>query len=156
MTMCGHSPSVTGAKRKSRKALEKATSFTAFSMTCKEKSVRNSNYGAVVNWQFNYLKLGYTFVYQNFELPFIRSNQLYNKYNFSGTENYTVGLDYLHSKGKYQLFGEAAISKSKGKAFLQGVVAHLHDRLNFSLLFRHFDKDYHALILAPVFYPSDL
>ncbi len=114
-----------------------------------EKSVKNSNYGAILNWRFNYLKLGATFVYQNFELPFIRSDQLYNKFRFSGTENYAAGLDYLYSKGKYQLFGEAAISKSKGKAFLQGAVAHLHDRLNFSLLFRHFDKDYHALWANP-------
>jgi hypothetical protein len=117
--------------------------------TADEKSVKHTNYGAVVNWQFNYLKLGGTLVYQQFDLPFVRSDQLYNKFRFSGKENYTAGVDYLLSRGKYQLFGEAAFSKSKGKAFLQGAVAHLNDRLNFALLFRHFDKDYHALWANP-------
>ena len=114
-----------------------------------EKSIKHTNYGVVANWQFNCLKLGGTFVYQQFGLPFVRSGQLYNKFLFSGTENYTAGLDYLFGKGKYQLFGETAFSKSKGKAFLQGAVAHLNDRVNFSLLFRHFDKDYHALWANP-------
>ncbi len=114
-----------------------------------EKSIKHTNYGVVVNRQFNYLKLGGTFVYEHFNMPFIRSDQLYNKFRFSGKENYTAGVDYLFSKGRYQLFGEAAFSKSKGKAYLQGAVVHLHERLSFSLLYRHFDKDYHALWANP-------
>ncbi len=114
-----------------------------------EKSVRFSNCGAIIHRRFNHLKVGGTFVYGQFGLPFVRSDQLYNKFLFSGTENFSAGLDYFFSKGKYQLFGEAALSKSKGKAFLQGAVAHLHDRLDFSLLFRHLDKNYHALWASP-------
>jgi hypothetical protein len=114
-----------------------------------EKTVKNTNIGSVVSWRLNRLKLGATFVYQKFDLPFVRSDQMYNRYRFSGTENFTGGIDYLYSRGKYQWFGEAAISKSKGKAFLQGAVAHLDDRLVFTALFRHFDKNYHALWSAP-------
>ncbi|MCG6186113.1 helix-hairpin-helix domain-containing protein [Maribellus maritimus] len=117
--------------------------------TADEKSLENLNWGAIVTWQFNYLKLGATFVAEQFGLSFVRSDQLYNKFRFSGSKNYTAGTDYLFSRGKYQLFGEAAISKSKGKAFLQGAVAHWHDRFSLSLLFRHFDKDYHALWANP-------
>lgn len=109
-----------------------------------KNAVRNQNTGAVLTWNFNHLKIGSTFSHQKFDMPFIRSSQLYNQYKFRGTENFTGGVDYLFSKGKYQLFGEAALSKSKGKAILQGGVAHLHDQLSFSFLFRHFDKDYHA------------
>jgi hypothetical protein len=70
---------------------------------------------------------------------------LYNQYRFSGTENLTGGVDYSFNKGKYQLFGETAISKSKGKAFVQGAIINLNDQLSFSALFRHFDKNYQAL-----------
>ncbi|MCK5730518.1 MAG: hypothetical protein KAH68_05555, partial [Draconibacterium sp.] len=109
-----------------------------------KNTVQDRNVGAIFTYSFNYLKIGTTISYQKFNMPFIRSSQLYNQYRFSGTENLTGGVDYLFSKGKYQLFGEAAISKSKGKAVIQGAVARLNDQLSFSLLFRHFDKNYHA------------
>lgn len=114
-----------------------------------EKAVKNKNIGSIVSWRLNRLKLGATFVYQNFDLPYIKSEQLYNQFSFSGSENYTGSIDYLYSYGKYQLFGEAAISKSGGKAFSHGIVAHLDDRLVFSTLFRHFEKNYHALWSSP-------
>jgi len=110
-----------------------------------EKAVKNTNLGGVFSWNFTNLKIGATFVHQQFDIPFKRSKQLYNLFRFSGIDNYTGGIDYLFSKGKYQLFGEAAMSKSKGKAIVQGAVVHLKDQLSFSALFRHFDKNYHAL-----------
>jgi len=109
-----------------------------------KNSVQDRNVGGVFTWSFNHLKIGTTFSYQQFNLPLVRSLQLYNQYRFSGTENFVGGIDYLFNKGKYQLFGEAAISKSNGKAFLQGVVTRLNDQLSFSFLFRHYDKNYHS------------
>ena len=114
-----------------------------------ERSVRQSNVGAVATWRFSSLKIGAAFLRQHFEIPFIRSDQLYNRFRFSGKENFTGGIDYLFSKGKYQVFGEAAMSKSKGKAFLHGVIAHMNDQISFSALLRHFDKEYHALWANP-------
>ena len=114
-----------------------------------EKSVKQTNAGAVGTWSFTYLKIGATILRQHFEIPFIRSDQLYNRFRFSGTENVTGGINYLYSKGKYQVFGEAALSRSKGKALLQGIVAHMNDQISFSALYRHFDKNYHALWANP-------
>lgn len=109
-----------------------------------EKTVKFTNAGGVFTHNFKNLKIGATVVFQHFDKPFIRSDQLYNKFRFQGTDNYTVGADYLLNKNNYALFGEAAISKSKGKAFTQGAIVHVNDQLAFSALLRHFDKDYHA------------
>ncbi|SHF03736.1 hypothetical protein SAMN05444274_103317 [Mariniphaga anaerophila] len=114
-----------------------------------KNSVNDLNAGAVVSWQFQNLKVGATLLYRKFDMPFIRSDQLYNRFRFGGKENFVAGGDYLYSKGKYQLFGEVAVSKSKGKGVLQGATAHLHDRIQLSALFRHFDKNYHAMWAAP-------
>ncbi|WP_372948750.1 ComEA family DNA-binding protein [Mariniphaga sp.] len=114
-----------------------------------KNSVNDLNVGAVASWSFQNLKIGATVLYRQFNMPFIRSDQLYNRFRFSGKENMVAGADYLYSKGKYQLFGEVAVSKSKGKAILQGATAHLHDRIQFSGLFRHFDKNYHAMWATP-------
>lgn len=110
-----------------------------------ENSVKTQDAGAVLSFNFQNFKIGGNFAYQQFDKPLIRSQQLYNRFRFSGSENYTGSIDYLFSKGKYQLFGEAAISKSKGTALLQGAVIRLHDQISFSALARHFEKNYHAL-----------
>jgi hypothetical protein len=110
-----------------------------------EKSVKDVNAGAIGTLKFRHLKLGTTFLYRKFDLPLIRSDQLYNRFRFTGTENVTGGVDYLFSKGRYQVFGEAAVSKSKGLAFVQGATVHLADQLGFSALYRKFNKNYHAL-----------
>ncbi len=109
-----------------------------------KNAVQDKNAGAIFSWNFDYLKVGATFSYEQFNLPFIRSSQLYNQFRFRGSENFTSGFDYIYNKGRYQFFGEAAISKSKGKAFLQGAVIQLNEQLSFSALFRHFEKNYHA------------
>jgi hypothetical protein len=110
-----------------------------------KNAVRNTNYGGIFSWYFSNLKIGGTIVRQQLNLPLIPAGQLYNQYRFSGSENLTGGIDYSFNKGKYQLFGEAALSKSKGKAFVQGAIINLNDQLSFSALFRHFDKNYQAL-----------
>jgi hypothetical protein len=114
-----------------------------------KNSVNDLNAGAIGTMWFQNLKVGITFLYRHFNIPFLPFGQLYNQYRFKGEENYSAGADYLFSKGKYQFFGEAAYSKSGGKAFIQGATAHLHDRLQVSGLFRHFDKNYHALWANP-------
>jgi hypothetical protein len=114
-----------------------------------KNSVTDLNAGTTGTWQFQHLKIGYTFLYRHFEIPFLCSDQLYNRFHFRGTENFVTSFDYLFSKGNYRLFGEGAISGSKGKAALQGIAVHLHDRIQVCGLFRHFDKDYHALWASP-------
>jgi DNA uptake protein ComE-like DNA-binding protein len=110
-----------------------------------KNSVRNTNYGGIFSWSFSNLKVGATFIRQELNIPLIPVSQLYNQFRFRGTDNLTGGIDYTFIKGKYQFFGEAAMSKSKGKAFVQGAIANLNDQLSFSLLYRHFDKNYQSL-----------
>ncbi|WP_372931836.1 ComEA family DNA-binding protein [Mariniphaga sediminis] len=114
-----------------------------------KNSINDMNTGIVTSWRFTNMKIGTTFLYRQFNMPFIRNDQLYNRFRFRGKKNLVAGADYLFNKGKYQLFGEAAFSKSGGKAALQGAIAHLHDRIQVSALFRHLDKNYHALWAAP-------
>ncbi|GAB1453505.1 helix-hairpin-helix domain-containing protein [Draconibacterium sp.] len=110
-----------------------------------KNSVRNKNFGGIVSWNFSNLKIGATLIKQQLNMPLIPASQLYNQFRFSGTENLAGGVDYTFNRGKYQLFGEAAMSKSKGKAFVQGAIVNLNDQLSFSLLYRHFDKNYQSL-----------
>lgn len=111
-----------------------------------EKSITESSAGVVLKFEKNRLKIGCTFLYQKFNHPFVREDELYNQFRFSGESNLNAGTDYTWFGGKYTLFGEAAISKSGGIALLQGLKANLHEQLAFSFLFRHFDKNYQSLV----------
>ena len=110
-----------------------------------ENSVRNTNYGGIFSVFLGNLKIGASIVRQELSKPFIPADQLYNRYRFKGDENLSAGIDYSFNRGKYSLFGEAALSQSKGMAIVQGAVARLNNQLAFSALFRHFDKDYQSL-----------
>jgi hypothetical protein len=110
-----------------------------------EKSINEFSAGAIFNYSKDRLKIGSTLLYQKFNHPFFREEEPYNLFRFSGESNLNAGIDYTWFGSKYTLFGEAAISKSGGKALLQGLKANLHEQLAFSFLFRHFDKNYQSL-----------
>lgn len=110
-----------------------------------KNAVRYTNLGGLFSWYFSNLKIGAAIVRQQLNLPLIPADQLYNQYRFSGSENLTGGIDYSFTKGKYQFFGEAAASKSGGKALVHGAVINLNNQLGISALFRHFDKNYQSL-----------
>lgn len=114
-----------------------------------EKRVADFNTGTILNYRKGNIRIGAVFLYQRYGMPFEPTGQLYNRFSFRGTENYLAGIDYLFSKGKYQLFGEAAVSRSGGKAAVQGITLYLHDRIQLSALARHFDRNYHANRAAP-------
>ena len=110
-----------------------------------KNSVGNTNYGGIFSWYLKNLKLGAVFIKQQLDKPLIPAEQMYNLYRFRGKDNFNAGVDYSFNRGKTQLFGEAAISKTGGKAAVQGLKLNLNDQLGFSMLFRHFDKNYQAL-----------
>ncbi len=110
-----------------------------------EKSITEINKGIILNFRKNRIKIGATVLHQKFGLPYMRSKSPSNQFKFEGTENLNIGINYQYFVNKYQFFGEAAISKSTGKAFIQGLIAHIHDRAALSLLYRNFDRNYHSL-----------
>ncbi len=114
-----------------------------------KNSVKDWNTGLLITSRFNHLSTGITVLYRRFELPFIRSDQLYNRFRFKGKTNFVAATHYYLSKGKFRFFGEGGVSRSKGTAVLQGSAVHLHDQIQVSALFRHFGKTYHALWAAP-------
>ncbi len=109
-----------------------------------KKGVRHSVAGG--NYQFftSGFKAGATLLYEHFQYPYIPGDQLYEKFFFNGTDNYNFGTEYRFVSGKYQLYGEWAVSKSGGEALLQGFEGRLHDQLILSMLFRHYGKKYQA------------
>lgn len=109
-----------------------------------KNSLRHWVTGGIFTFFAGRLRFGATLLYERFQYPFIRGNQLYQKYLFKGSENCNAGVDYRWVKGRYQFFGEGAVSRSGGLAVVQGLEARLHDQISMAMVFRHYDKNYHA------------
>ena len=58
-----------------------------------EKSISNMHAGLVGSIHFQHIKIGTTLLYQKFDLPLIRSDQLYTLFRFSGRENLNERID---------------------------------------------------------------
>lgn len=87
---------------------------------------------------------GTNYLFTRFDRAWIKESTLYNQFDFAGQSN-SVGSLYLNYNWKnFFLFGESAISQSGGKGNVVGFVSSLSKEVDFSLLWRKYDKDFHS------------
>ena len=91
------------------------------------------------------LHIGTTAYHMRLSDELVKYPNLYNQYDFQGTNNFVGGLDYNYVFKNTNLFGEIAISANGGKAFCQGMIVALDPKLTFSAHYRHFEKNFQNL-----------
>lgn len=102
-------------------------------------------WGVNTEWNTNKFKAGVTFLTYDYSHPLIPPPQPYNNKDFSGSSNYNLGAHYQLHFRKLHIFGEMAMSKSHGKAIIQGLQAQANAKLQFQLLYRKYEPNYHTL-----------
>jgi hypothetical protein len=68
----------------------------------------------------------------------------YNRFEFSGRRNLTIGLHGDYRWQNIHFFGEGARSQSGGFGGIGGLIAGLGKTFDFTLLLRHYDRDFHT------------
>jgi hypothetical protein len=101
--------------------------------------------GTSVRYIHNQLSVGVNAGYQLFDLPLEPAPKLYNQYYFRGRENLNFSADFHQIFGRASLFGEAALSRSGGKAFIAGLEFTPVTELVLCLLYRNFEPNYHTI-----------
>ena len=112
----------------------------------KNKNILNRKIaGTHVSYKTRKLELGTTVIKTFLGANLVKRNSLYNYFEFSGKEltNYSLDFSYLHRN--YIIFGEAGHSDTGGNAILMGVLASIDPRANIGVLYRNYEKDFHAL-----------
>ena len=89
-------------------------------------------------------KLGATFTALEYDAVLNPPERIYNQFDFRGSRNANIGIDYQFSAGAVKFFGEGAVSSSRGTALLGGALANLGSMVSMSALYRSYDRDYHA------------
>lgn len=101
--------------------------------------------GAVIQYKGDRLKIGVNGVYYQFSLPLQKRDEPYNLYAMKGDEWLNASIDYSYTFKNLHFFGESAISKRAGKAFINGLLLSADTKVDLSLLFRHIEKSYQAV-----------
>ena len=102
-------------------------------------------YGGHMEFRRNLFKVGATVYKTNLNPPLETSGQLYQKYNFAGSDNLNWGIDGAFLLGPFNFFGEFSGSENGGTAYLAGMQASLSPRLTVSVFYRDYDVKYQNL-----------
>ncbi len=102
-------------------------------------------YGGNLKYTGKNFSIGSTAVKTEISIPKAPSDDLYQLFRFSGSDNLNVGIDYQAVLRNANIFGEFSRSQNGGMAMLNGLVAALHKNLTVTMVQRWFGKDYQNL-----------
>lgn len=121
---------------------------TGYHRTQKELENKNSLHQTMIGTSLQYvykgLQLGGSFLRYHFSdsiAPNIKSYP-YQKYYFSGKDNYITGVNGSYAIRKFVLFFEGAMSQNTAKAYVVGLQYNLAWKTNLSLSYRDYDKKF--------------
>jgi hypothetical protein len=107
------------------------------------KQIREQNYGSIVNYKYRGLDAGLIFQTIHFNIPVEKKATAYNQFSFHGEENLNASIFINYTVRNFTLFTETAKSFDGGFASVGGVLASLNSKLDLSLLYRRYDKDFY-------------
>jgi hypothetical protein len=87
---------------------------------------------------------GINSLFTRFDRPWIRSAQIYNRFEFAGQSNFVSSLYFNYNWKNFLLFGESARAKSGGSGTVLGFVSSLSKQVDLSLLWRKYDRNFHS------------
>lgn len=102
--------------------------------------------GGNIAYKSRALSIGATALSYQLDKNFNRALSFYNQFEFSSTKNLNVGFDYNYVFRNFNFFGEAAMSKNGGKAFVNGLIVSLDPRLALTVLYRDYQRNYQNLV----------
>jgi hypothetical protein len=102
--------------------------------------------GGNISYKGKRLTIGTTAQTMQFSAALTKSPNNYNQFDFTGRKNSNAGVDFSYVIKNVNLFGEAAVSASGGKAVLGGAVIAVDPKLSFVTMFRKFDRNYQNLL----------
>ncbi len=109
-------------------------------------AITQTIYGGNVAYKGRGLSIGATALSYQLDKKFNRQLSFYNQFEFSSTQNLNVGFDYNYVFRNFNFFGEAAMSKNGGKAFVNGMLVSLDPRLALTVLYRDYQRNYQNLV----------
>ncbi len=90
------------------------------------------------------LEAGGTAMMTHFSVPIRPVDRIYNRFEFNGSQNHNIGGFFSYNYRNFNFFGEAARSASGGIGALAGFVSSLSAKVDMSMLYRRYDRNFHS------------
>ncbi len=118
--------------------------------TLNERAVFNNLgqqlYGGRIRADLPFGFIGATGYQLSFDKFIYSGNAVYNRYDFTGAEMASLGIDYRFLLGSASAFGEAAASENGGYGFISGIESPLGKDTDLVLAYRNYSRDFHSLL----------
>lgn len=112
----------------------------------KRHTIGVHTFGGNVRWVKPRYHIGITVVdYRFVNAVLFPQEQPYNVFYFRGKHNNNISVDYMLKSKSVKLFGETALSSNGAVATLNGLQLTPASYFTMLLLYRYYDKQYHAL-----------
>jgi hypothetical protein len=108
------------------------------------KAIKENNIGLNLLYKIPNLQFGFSALQTTFDQKFQKRDLPYNAFEFTGDKNFIFGPNFSFSWQNFNFFGEAARSTSGGMGFTTGLVGALGPKVEWSLNFRDYDKNFHT------------
>lgn len=107
-------------------------------------ALQERNMALIINFQKQNLDVGAMVHRTSMSVPLQPTLNLYNQFNFSGSENTNVGMFLNYTFANVTVFSEIAHTVSEGMASSVGMLANLTPHLDISLHYRNFSRNFYS------------
>ncbi|MCS7017911.1 MAG: helix-hairpin-helix domain-containing protein [Cytophagales bacterium] len=90
------------------------------------------------------VEVGGTAMMTHFSVPIRPLNRIYNRFEFSGTQNQNIGIFFSYNYRNFNFFGETARSASGGIGAIAGFVSSLSAKVDMAMLYRRYERHFHS------------
>ncbi len=122
--------------------------YTGLHRTAKELANRNaikeSNFATVMQFKKKSFDAGIILHHTQFNTPLLRTPSIYNQFEFNGNSNTTAGAYLNYNFSNYSFFSEFSQTINYGRSLVAGILSSLTSKLDVSLVYRKFDKDFYS------------
>lgn len=111
-----------------------------------KNSLKETISGAHINYFHRYFNIGLSGVYTLFNADINPGDDIQDMYDFNSSEITNLGLHYIfHVNNDIYLFGETGICNGMNAGTVNGILMQWTSRINTSLLYRYYEKDFLSL-----------
>lgn len=125
-------------------ALQESGYHRTINELAKRNAIRQQAFGGHLCYAGPRLEIGYTLYHLRLSAPLVLKPSKYNQFFFQGDRLTTMGLDFRWLLGKTAFYGELARSDNGAWAGLVGMTMKPTGYINFSALYRNYDKRYQS------------
>jgi len=123
-------------------------SYTGLHRTTNELANRNaiteSNFASVLQFKKNSLDAGVIFHHTQFSSLLLHTPSPYNQFVFNGNSNTNAGAYLNYSFSNFSFFSEFSQTMNHGRSVVAGILTSLTPKLDVSLVYRKFDKNFYS------------